>query len=195
MKANDKDFKKQEKLTVVQAAIVDGILDLLKRFKLAHNGRYNHEEAIAHQVLLRAATWKCGDKNVSLRDIAEVLETRTKTVLKAAREAKAISRTAVNNSNTKATVELPSLFKLKPSSAGGMAEDHELFVIEMWDELTRASECKRDEVRNPKLNPETLKHDTHRIHWIETKHCDILEAVIKAGKVRFDENFTVSSWK
>ena len=59
----------------------------------------------------------------------------------------------------------------------------------MWDELTRASECKKDEVRDPTGN------GTHRIHWIEMRMADMCAAIVAGGYLKFGDEFHLSTWK
>ena len=54
--------KHSEKVSIVDAAIVAGISDLLQRLKARNSGRYTHEDRVLHNALqvTTAAGWKAG---------------------------------------------------------------------------------------------------------------------------------------
>ena len=75
-------------------------------------------------------------------------------------------------------------------SCGAYPEAWAGFVIGMMDELCRASECKKDQARNPKP-----PHENHTVHWIEMKLESMQEIIEKAGKLKYGPEFHLSSWK
>lgn len=63
-------------------------------------------------------------------------------------------------------------------------------MVEMLDEICRASECTKDQARDP-----APPHANHTVHWIEKKMEDIRDIIEKAGKLKYGEGFAISSWK
>ena len=69
------------------------------------------------------------------------------------------------------------------------------FGEECWDDLTRASECAKDDVRDPRAGPLGV-HRTHRIHWINTRIDDMVDIITALGKEHFKtDDFHISKWK
>ena len=69
------------------------------------------------------------------------------------------------------------------------------FGEECWDDLTRASECAKDDVRDPQAGPLGV-HRTHRIHWINTRIDDMVDIITALGKEHFKtDDFHISKWK
>ena len=64
-----------------------------------------------------------------------------------------------------------------------------------WDDLTRPSECAKDDVRDRQPGPDGA-HKTHRIHWINTRIDDMVDIVTGLGQEHFNTNdFHISKWK
>ena len=59
-----KAAKRAEKVTIVDAAIVAGVRDLLQRLKeRSSGGRYTHDDRVLHNALTTAAGWKAGARH------------------------------------------------------------------------------------------------------------------------------------
>ena len=53
-------LRPSEKISIVDAAIVAGVRDMLQKLKARHIGQYSHHDRILHNALTTAAGWKAG---------------------------------------------------------------------------------------------------------------------------------------
>ena len=64
------------------------------------------------------------------------------------------------------------------------------FVEEAWlhEDITRASECKRDSVRDPRPGKRSDK-TKYRVHFLEQKLETVVEKINTMGRAKFDPDF------
>ena len=90
---------------------------------------------------------------------------------------------------------LSSLSQTRIKSTNAYPTTWSDFGEECWDDLTRASECAKDDVRDPQSGPFGV-HGTHRIHWINTRIDDMVDIITALGKEHFKtDDFHISKWK
>lgn len=130
-------------------------------------------------MLLSAAVCKTDCKKV-LASIARLLETRPQSLHKA--------KSRMNDATKE---ERPYFFIDDETSCNAYDPTWAVFVTECWDNLTRASECTSDEVKDPQTDVNG-NHMTHRIHWINHRLDDMLPIMLAMGKAEFGNRFTVS---
>jgi hypothetical protein len=84
-----------------------------------------------------------------------------------------------------------SFFNEEESSCNAYPADWAEFVERRWDDLTRPSECAKDEAKDP-VADSSGAHRPHRKHWINTRLDDLREIMLALGKEEFGESFKLS---
>ena len=161
------------------AAVIEGVVETLRKLKARNLGRYTREDRITQQVLLSVAVSKTRSKKV-LASIRHLLHTSVKSVEKAIARNEAASKE-----------ERPYFFVDDETSCNAYDPVWAEFVTECWDGLTRASECTSDEVKDPKADENGIR-DTHRIHWINHRLDDLLPIMKAMGREEFGDSFSIS---
>ena len=186
-----KKSKNEERLGLAESAIIAGVSDVLHQVlarrntnEEGHAGRINHGDRVLHSTLTTAVAFKADELGASLRAIAEVLDVDKKTVLAG------FNRVKMMPKGPDRQRILTHAYDEHEKSCGAYPEAWAGFVIGMMDELCRASECKKDQARNPKP-----PHENHTVHWIEMKLESMQEIIEKAGKLKYGPEFHLSSWK
>ena len=90
---------------------------------------------------------------------------------------------------------LTDAFKFEETTCSAYEADWTEFVQQAWADACRPSECKKDEARNPVAIPGSKTHETHRVHWIETRLEDMCTSFVSLGKVKFGVDFHLSTTK
>ena len=82
---------------------------------------------------------------------------------------------------TAAEGSTPEFFTLEEASCNAYPVEYTEFVEGCWDNLTRPSECAKDEATDPVAHSSGA-HETHRIHWITTRLEDLRDIMLALGK-------------
>ena len=86
----------------------------------------------------------------------------------------------------------PTFFELR----GKMRDDHMPdewidLAVDVWCEMTRKSERKKDSLRHPRNHSDET---WYRVHFQECRDEDVLEEIIVRGKQQFGNQFHFSTW-
>ena len=169
---------------VAHAAVISGLVGTLDTLRKRNNGRYTTADRITQEVLLNSAM--SGAKGRVLSAISRLLHQGRGPLSKAA------ARVDTERGPYKDGLLNPdrAFFIREEKSSNAYKEEWSEFVEESWDELTRASECAKDEVRDPVAHSSGA-HATHRIHWINNRLDDLTDIMNVLGKDLW-EDFSLS---
>ena len=157
------------------AAVIAGLVETLETLRRRNNGRYPTKDRITHEVVLNAVVQQA--KGKMLRAVARLLKVKPQSMQKAA------DRVASTTDG--------SFYNEQEKSCNAYNPVWAEFVERRWDDLTRPSECAKDETKDP-IADGSGAHRTHRKHWINTRLDDILEIMLALGKEEFGEEFRLS---
>ena len=166
-------------------AVLDGIREVLHHLRVRNTGRYPTMDRVTQEVLLTAAMAKAS--NHSVATIASLLNTSVRSAHTA--------RGRVNEMTDGTELNYTVAYEPEEKSVGEYPPDWSIAVQQMWADACRASECKSDEARNPFATPGTKLHETHRIHWIETRLSDMHASFVTLGKSQFGDVFHLGTTK
>lgn len=145
------------------AAVIAGLVETLETLRKRNGGRYPTKDRITQEVILNSAVSKA--KGKMLRAIARLLKQSRSSVCKAAKrmhsatgEEEAEDSEDSEDSDGAAPEEF---FTLEEKSCNAYPVEHAEYVQRCWDDLTRASECAKDEVTDPVAHSSGA-HATHR---------------------------------
>ena len=154
-------------------AVISGLVETLETLRRRNNGRYPTKDRITQEVVLSAVVKEA--KGKVLRAVARLLKVRPQTLQKAA------DRSSADG----------SFFNEEESSCNAYPADWAEFVERRWDDLTRPSECAKDEAKDP-VAGSSGAHRPHRKHWINTRLDGLREIMLALGKEEFGESFKLS---
>ena len=157
------------------SAVVAGLVEELETLRRRNNGRYPTKDRITQEVILSAVTRRAKGKVLSA--VSRLLKQRPQTMRKAADRA-----------------DPDSFFVEDEKSTNAYDPAWAEFIVQCWDDLTRASECAKDEARDPVAHSSGA-HATHRKHWINTRLDDLRDIMVALGKEEFGEDFHLSKPK
>ena len=84
-------------------------------------------------------------------------------------------------------LQRPEFYVEDEASCNAYDPEFAAFVSQCWDDLTRTSECQKDEARDPVADCNGV-HQVHRIHWVNTRVDDMVAIIIALGQERFNES-------
>ena len=168
------------------AAVIAGLIETLETLRLRNNGRFTTHDRITQEVILNSVMSKA--KGRVLSAISRLLQQSRSSLLKAKTRV-AAERDEHDVLNTERAFFVP-----EETSCNRYDDAWVEFVEGCWGDLTRASECTKDEVRDPVAH-ESGAHRTHRIHWINTRLDDLCAIITVLDKEQFGEDFHLSKPK
>ena len=179
------------------AAVISGLVETLETLRKRNNGRFPTKDRITQAVILNSVV--ANAKGSMLNSIARLLHIRPNTVHKAAarqqQEYEAASAEAdSDDEDLFEYLRTRSFYTENEKSCNAYPLEWTEFVGECWDNFTRASECAKDEARDPVAH-ESGAHHTHRIHWINTRLIDLRDMMRALGKEKFGPSFSLSEKK
>jgi hypothetical protein len=170
------------------AAVISGLVETLETLRKRNNGRFPTRDRITQEVILTA---------VMSRAKGKVLSAISR-LLNQSRDGLSKAQQRVHDSSGPYREGLldpdRAFFQQEEKSCNAYDPEWTEFVERCWDDLTRASECTKDEVRDPVAHTSGAHH-SHRIHWISTRLDDMREIVEVLGKEEFGEHFHLSKPK
>ena len=117
-------------------AVIDGLVDTLETLRKRNNGRFRTKDRITQEVILTAAMSKA--KGQVLQSISRLLRQSRDSLRKAAARVEAV---AGNHDR--------DFFTMDEKSCNTYPAEYSEFVGYCWDDLTRPSECAKDEAKDP----------------------------------------------
>ena len=147
--------------------IVLGLRHALSMLKHRNSGRFTHDDRVAQQSLLSAASCKLPINSIAAA--ARLLDTSER----------GISR-AVSRWNEYEAGERDAVFD--QTEAASHLYAHADFVAQQWLEHTRESERMTDELKNPKDRSDP---QLYRVHFQEDRTEDILDRIFETGVQKF----------
>jgi hypothetical protein len=168
--------------------IVDGLALTLESLRsAAGKGRSPTDVKIAQQSIVSAAVAACKlePDRMQLSDtlLAKILH---------------VSRNSVKSGKARVSkflhggTSLPYNSTEKSNASKAYPEAYTEFVQKCWQSMTRASENKKDEVRNPEDHSDKQRR---RIRWVEVPLHVLRGDMIRKGEAMFGDEFHLSSTK
>ena len=121
---------------VAPAAVIEGLVETLETLRKRNNGRFPTKDRITQDVIRNSVVSKA--KKACLSAIAKLLKMRTRTVYQAAARMEGSAGESER-----------SYFEQQEKKCNQYPVEWTEFVENSWDELTRASECTKDEAKDP----------------------------------------------
>jgi len=163
-----------------QAAVISGLVETLETLRKRNNGRFPTKDRITQEVILTSVISRAKGKVLSA--ISRLLNQSRDSLSKAKKRAGDLFDPE------------RAFFREEEASCNAYNKAWTEFVERCWDDLTRASECTKDEVRDPVAHSSGAHH-SHRIHWIHTRLDDMRDIMLVMGIEEFGEDFHLSKPK
>ena len=139
-------------MTPTRTAVISGLVETLETLRQRNNGRFPTKDRITQEVILNSVVNKA--KGRMLNAIARLLHVRTDTFHQAATRQQqeyeaACAEADSDDDDLFEYVRARSFYKEDETSCNAYDSEWAQFVIDCWDNFTRASECAKDEAQDP----------------------------------------------